>query len=121
MSHVSQISPWIPIAISVVTTVVVALVGFIVKRELGRLAADNAELKKANEAEAKERREAMEKLSADLKAFTVTCEDKYLSKEMFHTLEQSRKEVEEIRRAQDGRLESLITDLLSKYGGQGGA
>jgi len=114
-------SPWIPIAVSVVTTVVVGLVGFIVKRELGRLAADNAELKKDNEAEAKERREAMKKLSTALKDFIATCEDKYLSKEMFHTLEQSRKEVDQLRRDQDGRLESLITQLLSKYGGTGGA
>ncbi|KKN87450.1 hypothetical protein LCGC14_0259050 [marine sediment metagenome] len=110
-------NPWIPIAVSISSSVIMALIGFIVKRELGRVASDTADLKKANAAEAKERKEALEKMAADTKAFTQACDDKYLSKELFNSLEVSRKEVDQLRREADGRLEGLIKDLISRHGG----
>ena len=99
-------SPWIGISVSLVSTVVMALVGFIVKRELGRLATDLGAIRKKQDSQ-----------EADLKAFVKACKDEYMSKETFHTLDDARREVEEIRRGQDGRLENLITQLLAKYGG----
>jgi type II secretory pathway pseudopilin PulG len=115
-------SPWISIAVSVATAVIAGLVGFIVKRELSRQTDALKAIRVAHETEVKERREALAVLTADLRSLDDTCETKYLSKELFNRLEEARKEVDQLRREQDGRLEGLIKDLLSTYGGgQGGA
>lgn len=101
-----MMSPWIPIAVSAIGTIIMGLVGFIVKRELGRQTKDFADVK-----------DAYAKIDNDLRVCKQTCEGKFLTKEMFNTLEKSRKEIEELRREQDKRLENLIQELLKKLGG----
>lgn len=110
-------SPWIPIAVSIVTTVVFGLVGFIVKRELSRSATVISEMKESHSKELAEIKKVLEEFGKELKERLVECDSKFLSKEMFHTLDTSRKEVDQLRRESDSKLEGLIKDLLSKLGG----
>ncbi|MCP4573246.1 MAG: hypothetical protein GY838_12905 [bacterium] len=110
-------SPWIPIAVSVATTVIFGLVGFIVKRELARNAAVITEMKTVHSKALAEIKKAQASLAAELKARVSECDARFLSKELFNSLETSRKEVDQLRREADGRLEGLIKDLLSKHGG----
>jgi hypothetical protein len=113
----NQISPWIPIAISVVSTVIMSLVGFIVKRETSRISADFADLKKANAEEAAIRRADIAAIASELKDRQASCEARFLPKEMFAALDGARQEVDRLRREADGRLERLIRELLAKHGG----
>jgi hypothetical protein len=114
-------SPWIPIAVSLATTIIFGLVGFIVKRELARNAKELAEMKTAHSNDLAEIKKTLEGFAKELKNRLVDCDARFLSKEMFNSLEASRKEVDQLRRESDSRLEGLIKDLLVKVGGGKGA
>lgn len=99
-------SPWIPIAVSTVGPILMGLIGFFVKRELSRQSKDFADVKAS-----------YAKVESDMRVCKETCDGRFLTKEMFNTLEASRKELEALRREQDQRLEHLIQELLKKLGG----
>jgi hypothetical protein len=102
-------SPWISIAISTATTVILGLLGLLAKRELGRIKDDFANNRKEHAA-----------ISAAITKLGESAEEKYLSKDMFDRLDASRKEIEKLRKEQDQRLEGLLNELVARMGGRGG-
>jgi ElaB/YqjD/DUF883 family membrane-anchored ribosome-binding protein len=116
--------PWLSIAVTTAFGLVVALIGFIVRRELGRQAESMAAVQKTVAdlgdelaEEVRLRTAAVEQAVKDIAALARDCDARYLRQEVFDRLEVARKELDEARRSTDTELKELITELLQRHGG----
>ncbi len=110
-------SPWVPIAVSVATAVILGLLAVIWRRETNAIATKNTETAAALAKLELGLSTATRDLREEVRRLKEDADKKYLPRDLFDRLEQARKEVEEARRDTEKRLGDDINRLLERLGG----